>query len=295
MPGFYTETQERNFRKANERVRRGGSDAAVCGARTRTGGACLALPVKGSVRCIKHCGPKVARAHRERQKQMFLSGKLPAAEWQRAEAKRAANRLRETWKRNPWEPGSTIDLGEHEWTFGREAGLQGRPTMPPAVLDWLRWKYRRLQIDRKRDTDWMRVLREELPKRTNAAGPPPEAVIVEAEHERASVARLWHASDTAQFSKRTRPDRPAVRAPETRPSLRRRGPPALQAVTTEEERADLSMFIYQHIDVLGPMFEQCREHERMEIVTALRAFLCDPSDRGARDRWMRIFLIIHSH
>lgn len=290
MPGFYTETQERNFRKANERVRRGGSDAAVCGARTRTGGACQALPVKGSARCIKHCGPKLARAHRERQRQMFLSGKLSAADWQRAEAKRAANRLRETWKRNPWEPGSTIDLGEHEWAFRQDAGLPSWPTMPPAVLDWLRWKYRRLQIDRKRDTDWMRVLRQELPRRTNAVGPPPEAVIVEAEHEHSSLARSWQASDTAQFSKRTRPDHPAVRAPETRPSLRRRGRPASHVVLTEEERADLSLFIYQHIDVLGPMFERCREEERAEIVSALRAYLADPNERGPRERWLRIVL-----
>ena len=64
---------------------------------------------------------------------------------------------------------------------------------------------------------------------------------------------------------------------------------------TEEESADLGMFIYEHSDVLGPMFKQCREHERMEIVRALRAFLLDPSDCGARDRWMRIFLTFRSH
>ncbi len=98
--GFYTEEHEQNFRVANQRVRRGGANAEICGARTRTGSVCQMAPLKGSRRCLRHAGPKAANEYRERQKEQFLSGRLSWTDWTRAEAKRAANRLREKWKRD---------------------------------------------------------------------------------------------------------------------------------------------------------------------------------------------------
>ena len=69
----------------------------------------------------------------------------------------------------PWRPGQTIDLGAFEERFLIESGsarLGAAVRVPPAVLDWLRWRYRRLKIDRKRDEEWLRVLREDYPRVT---------------------------------------------------------------------------------------------------------------------------------
>ena len=77
----------------------------------------------------------------------FQSGKLSPANWHRHEAKRAANRLHDKWKKDPWLPGWTIDLGQAEGEMTdslRDFGVDG-DRLAPAVVDWLRWRYRRTQ------------------------------------------------------------------------------------------------------------------------------------------------------
>jgi hypothetical protein len=295
VPGFYSESQKLNFRTANERVRRGGPEAKACGARTRTGNACRQVPVKGSSRCLRHCGPKAAREYRERQRQEFLSGKLSHEDWTRAEARREANRLRERWKKDPWVPGSTIDLGEHERTFQQESGLvaPGRANpVPPAVLDWLRWRFRRLRIDRQRDREWLRVLHEELPQRLLAARPAPVDATVRQGQERAAAAMKWRAAPPEQSSKRFGLDRPSAPASVKPRSLRGPGRPRKNPLpdAAADEQQELALFVHQYRDVLAPMFERCRTDEQAAIIEALRAFVADPNDRAARDRWMRVVM-----
>lgn len=286
--GFYSEDQEANFRAANVLYRRGGQLEQVCGARTRTGGACLGKPISGSTRCAKHAGPKAAREFRERQRQAYFAGRLSHEQWTRAEAKRAANRLRDRWKKDPWMPGCTIELGEREWTFRQESGLAHCPDpMPPAVLDWLRWKYRRLQIDRKCDQEWLRVLREELPKRLSKVGPANMEAMKLQEQERAAAVMKWHVVPPEQFSKRSALDRPSTPAPPKPRSLRGPGRPKRQAEPHPDQRQEIALFVHRHREVLGPMFERCREDEQTTIIEALRAFVADPNNRGVRDRWMR--------
>lgn len=290
---FYSAEHEANFHQAGVRTRAGGPDAATCGARTRTGGSCGALPIAGSNRCVRYCGPHAAKAYRERQRQAFRAGKLSVEDWNRAEGKRALNRLRERWKKDPWAAGSTIDLGEHEVAFLDESGLAVRlkvEPMPPAVLDWLRWRYRRLKVDRKRDQEWTRVLREQLPARLSVAGPAPEF----ARSVAVGPVPLWTVEDACAMPKRSLPDVnrvPAVRALSFRGRGRPRKPPADM---TEEEETALALFVSQHRDTLRPMFERSPSAQHRHIVETLRAFIADPNDLGACNAWTRLVMALRA-
>lgn len=169
-----TPTHSENFQSAAKLYRRGGPQAACCGARLRNGASCPNPPIpEGKGRCLSHTGPHAARAFRERQKRRFESGGISAEEWNRAEARRAANRLGDKWKNNPWVLGSTIDLAEHELAFRNALGGIEVQNLAPAVADWLRWRFRRTQIDSCNETAWVKALTIDLPVRNAKAGEPP--------------------------------------------------------------------------------------------------------------------------
>ena len=116
--GYITQQHRAAFEAEREKHRPGGELAATCGARTNSGKACARLPVaNGNGRCIQHCGRVVAAQFREQQRKRFVKGQISPEVWFKAEAKRATNRLRERWKKDPWYPGSTIDLGDEEDKF----------------------------------------------------------------------------------------------------------------------------------------------------------------------------------
>lgn len=145
-----------------------------CGARTKSGRACTQIPITDSRtgRCLRHAGPKAAAAHRERQLAGLRSGRVTPEVFARAEARRARNRLLDAWKRNPSVPGATIDLGADEGGFQDSlAALGVQPcTDLPAVMDWLRWRYRRCMIDRADAGAWAGAVQDGLRKRVAAAG-----------------------------------------------------------------------------------------------------------------------------
>jgi hypothetical protein len=93
------------------------------------------------------------------------TGSVSPDEWARAEAKRARNALQWAWRKDPRLPGRTIDLGLDESSFAASAAALGVDvdTLYPALLDWLRWRWRRHQKDRPDDGRWLRAVREELP------------------------------------------------------------------------------------------------------------------------------------
>lgn len=133
---FNDETHQTSFEEGRALARRGGPLAPVCGAKTRDGGHCRHAPLVGGARCLRHAGPKAARQYRERQHEAMRAGKISYAEFARSEAKRGANRLRDQWKKDPWVPGSTIDLGEHEMAFqGELQHWNGSCLLAPAILD----------------------------------------------------------------------------------------------------------------------------------------------------------------
>jgi hypothetical protein len=165
---FQDKAHEALFCERARLTARGGAFAPTCGARTRSGGTCQNPPIReGKGRCLNHAGPKAANEHHERLWREFQSGKLSPAEWHRREAKRAANRLHDKWKKDPWVPGRTIDLGPAEGDMTdalRDFGVD-MVGLAPAVADWLRWRYRRTQIDRTDAGALERAVRSELPKR----------------------------------------------------------------------------------------------------------------------------------
>lgn len=174
--GFIDESHRAAFESARAAHRRGGPLAKCCGARTRSGSACRKPPLKGHKRCLNHAGPHAARAYRDAQLRDVAAGRLNPAAFEAAEQRRAMNRLRWLWKKHGlWVPGSTIDLGNHEPAFAGQLRQSGwrLETIPPGIVDWLRWKFRRLTIDRVRPEQWAEVL-SGLAIRIAAAGPPPD-------------------------------------------------------------------------------------------------------------------------
>jgi len=174
--GFQSDRLVSRFRERARITARGQAFAPICGARTRQGAACQNAPIReGKDRCLRHAGPKAANAHHERLWREFQSGKLSPTEWHRREAKRAANRLHDRWKKDPWVPGQTIDFGQAEGDMTdalRDLGVDVA-SLAPAVADWLRWRYRRTQIDRTDAGAWERAVRHDLPQRVTKAGPRP--------------------------------------------------------------------------------------------------------------------------
>ena len=126
---------------------------------------------EGKGRCLRHCGPDAARAHRETQLRQMKTGKTSPEAFARAEARRARNKLINAWKKNPSLPGTTIDLGPHEGTFRDAVAALGMDVdaLYPAQADWLRWRFQRTQVDRKADAAWLRAFRVDLPKQIRGA------------------------------------------------------------------------------------------------------------------------------
>lgn len=272
---FFSEEHERKFAVGRTLHRRGGPAERLCGARTRFGGTCRQRCLSGHNRCLRHAGPHAARQLRERQLRDLATGRISVAEFKRQERRREVNRLHDAWKRDPWLPGSTIDLGEHETRFQIESGLArlGLP-VAPAVLDWLRWKYRRLQIDARRDSEWARVRLEEYPRRKEAAGSPPYDAALNSTH--ASEAP-WAANTPLPGSKRLRPDSILGR----KARLKERELPAVGILQQDDER--LAHFHFQNREVLGPLLARCRSaKERDAVIAALWRYLEAPERDGGR-------------
>ncbi|TPK97346.1 hypothetical protein FJ938_26525 [Mesorhizobium sp. B2-4-14] len=292
--GFYSDEQECKFRAASIAHRRGGIAEIGCGARTRTGGTCRQKPLVGSKRCLRHAGPHAARAFRERQIRELSKGRITPAEFQAYEARRAANRLRDNWKKNPWLFGSTIDLGPHEHLFQAESGLAHRevPTAP-AIVDWLRWKYRRLQIDRKRDAEWLRVLWEDLPRRIEAAGVPALDDLASVNEQTASPLPGWTADHkNSVFSKRRNQDRPKVKAPPNRDQLARLPKGKFRVEASGEEIAALW---FRHGSLLRRLFEKCRDDkEKSAVVAALYSYDRYPNESQAAEHWADVVRVLNT-
>lgn len=224
-PGLHSEQQRRNFADAARRFWFGtGADARRCGAPTRAGTPCRCVTLRVRDRCALHLGGPQASARRVRLLEQVARGEATPVQAERAGVRAAVNRQRVLWRRDPWAPGITLDLGAAQGVMEgalRTAGHDPR-RLPPAVLDGLRWRWRRAFLDgRCRPEVWAAALAE-VPGRLRAAGvPPPSWRPVET----LPVPGLVYAvSAPAAASKRRRPDRP--RAPEK--------PAALGAMSAED-------------------------------------------------------------
>lgn len=292
---FFDDEHERAFEIGRARVKRGAPAAPICGARTRQGGLCKNIPIReGKGRCLRHAGPHAARAHRERQLKGLETGRVSPEEWCRSEARRAANRLSRAWRKNPWLPGTTIDLQEHEDRLQADLIARGVPydlrSLAPAVADWLRWRFRRFQIDRTDVARWERVLSHDLPLRVRSAGAPPDSHQVETQDPVVAPAKgyLWTPGDNAATasSKRQQPDRAKAPLKTRGKGYRRPGRPRTQTADVDE-MADL-MAVYRDCrETVAPMLERCRTSgDQVALLRALRDVVRHPADCAAQNRWV---------
>ncbi len=269
----------------------GSPGARTCGARLKTGAACPNPAIKESKqgRCLSHCGPHAARAYRERQKRRFETGRVSSAEWNRAEARRAANRLGGQWKKNPWLPGSTIDLGEHECAFRDVLGDLIVEALPPAVTDWLRWRYRRTQIDRQNDAAWQKALLEDLPRRVAKAGPRP-ADGCGRDSKPSATPRTWKVNygQDNPYSKRAMPDKPKAPKAQRGKGNGRRGRPRTQPAG-EDELSVLAQVYRENAVLLEPVMAGVTdEAKQLAVLRTLRDYLARPTDAEACKRWLAV-------
>jgi hypothetical protein len=175
-PGLNSETQRAKFLAAARRHYFGyGSALRTCGATTRAGSPCRRVALRGEDRCPVHTGREHASERRVRLLERQARRDATPEQAARAARRFAANRMRRLWRRDPWVPGSTIDLGEAEDAMRSALRAAGQPLrlIPPMVLDWLRWRWRRAFLDgRQEPRIWGAALRR-TPERMSAAGPPP--------------------------------------------------------------------------------------------------------------------------
>jgi len=282
-------------------VQRGGPAAAVCDARTRTGAACQQPPVReGKGRCLGHAGPHAARLYRERQRKAFMSGRISAEVWNRAEARRQVNRQGWAWKKNPWLPGRTIGLGAAEVDLRDDLAGHGLDVdaLAPAVADWLRWRYRRTQIDRRDDGAWLRAIMDTLPERIAKAGACPARTAAEEAGRRPKrgvdtthwrplpwAADMDGAKPSAA-SKRALPDMPRAPCVLRGKGYLRPGRPRTQAAGRDELAALMEVY-RANVGLAAPMLVQCAtDGDRLAVLRALREFIGKPDDRRAREAWL---------
>jgi len=232
------------------------------------------------MRCLRHAGPKAARAYRQRQFDDMQAGKISYAEFARSEGKRAANRLRDQWKKDPWVHGRTIDLLEHEMAFqGELLHWNGSRRLAPAVLDWLRWKFRRLQIDRAQNEAWALLLRDELPRRVRDAGDPPPGWVEEAP----TAPATWHAAAAPGAGKRRRGDQPKARRDAAVARTL-----TFAAPDDAVDPLEVARIVNDCRDVLLPLLDLCEtEEERSSLTATLIQYRRAPQqDRKAHERWL---------
>ena len=282
LRGFLNSDHQIAFEIARSEHWRGGAKAKCCGARTRAGGICKQPPISGSLRCLRHAGPKAARAYRETQLRELSAGQLLPAEFAKAERKRAANRLRWLWKKyGPWLAGSTIDLGPYETAFAKtlhDAGFS-ITRVPPGIADWLRWKFRRFMLDCKNPERWAEVLAK-LAEKVKAAGDPPDGVLTMT----SLPPSTFSVPEVLPYYSRRRQYDPN---PVTRSSARLIAPRQLRERSISA--SELSNLLVRHRAEIGPILARCKSDEDRITVAAGYKRLCAAQDnpKAYRD-WMTI-------
>ncbi len=172
----------------------------------------------------------------------------------------------------------TLDLGDAE--FAMEAALRAAGhdprRLPPAVLDGLRWRWRRAFLDgRRRPEAWGAALAA-IPGRLRDAGPPPPGW---RPTEAPPVPGLVYGAGTpAAVSKRRAPDRTCVPDGSHVPD---RPSPPLGAMSAEDaHRAARALAL--HADAVAPALATVRTNEaRQRLALAFVRLAAGETDHWA--------------
>jgi len=238
------------------------------------------MPIEGHKRCLKHAGPHAARRFRETQIEALGRGELSWDAFQAHEWRRAANKLQRLWKTSPWIPGETIDLGGHEDRFVADLRLGGFGVdmLAPAVVDKVRWRWRRFRLDRDDLGGWRAFLTTELPDRIRKAGPRPVDVPGDAE---TAVAALFRVEEKLPpGSKRRRPSTP--RAPKKAPTRPKRS----SAPDIDDEA--LARVLVEHGGMIRRLVgDDADARTTRRLAALLHQLLTLPDDPGAGEQWRR--------
>lgn len=214
--GFIDEAHRARFRAGAQNMAFGtGLCRDRCGAKTATNKTCERVPLRGERRCLRHAGPAAAKRFRLRQLDELSAGTLDPAVWHNYERKRAVNRIRSAWRRDPWTPGQTLDLGSEEDGIRAALSVFGIDwaSISPAALDAARWRYRRTHIDRRKPDDWQGFILGNLRDRIDAEGPPPLWHVPGAATP-AATASTFKCEPLPPTSKRRKLDFPKPRLPD---------------------------------------------------------------------------------
>ncbi len=279
LNGFIDSQHQAKFEAARVEHQRGGALAKCCGARTRSGAACRMVPLSGQNRCLRHAGPAGARRYREQQIRDLALGRLDPEAFAEAERRRAVNRLRWTWKKDPWFPGITLDLGLHETAFrGALAAFGWRAEhLPPAVADWARWRFRRLMVDRQHPGKWA-DLAGELRERIRAAGAPPDEP-----QDVAGMGAIFSTPDRLGPYSRRRAVDPKRQA---QTGTKAQNDKALLKIPTNDAEV-LGAFLNKHRADLAPVLARYPgEAERLTVAAAFKQLLESPGSSAAQRAWI---------
>lgn len=277
-PGFHDEAHRVAFLEAAAKTRFGAAGAPVCGAKTRDGGTCKKRPLSGERRCLRLSGPAAAKRYHAQLREALGRGEIDHATWAAREQRRLLNQLRERWRRDPWVPGATVDLGGVEEQFRADLALGGisAAALSPASLDRARWRWHRLCFDRKRPVEWAAFLRDDLPQRIRRDGSRPPSTDVGA-----AVEALFRVDAAPPpVSKRRRLDRP--RLPAAKPASYRAK--RTQSPPIDDER--LAALWLQHGEILMRLVGDDSDERTLRWLAALLARVLDaPEDSGAAEAW----------
>ena len=198
------------------------------------------------------------------------------------ERRRAANRLRDAWKKDPWLHGATLDLGEHEPLFRDEVAVLGHDVdrMPPGVVDTARWRFRRAMVDRSRGADWRTFVHEVLPVLLRKAGAPSDGWEPVAEGDVGAPPAFVVPALKIQGTKRQIPDAPRAAPAPRETKIQIVKPPS------DTEAVALSALVLEHREWLVPLLARLEnDSQRTRLLRAFRDRLANGNDGRAVLAW----------
>jgi hypothetical protein len=248
--------------------------------------------VKGFDRCRHHIGGADAKRFRQLKQKRFEQGKLTPQQMRNYAARRARNRLNAIWRRDPWVPGQTIDLGEHEADFRLELAYSGCDIseLAPALADKARWKWRRFRLDGQSADKWHEFVSRDLPQQITKAGPRPADY--DARLPAVNIEPV-KAAPAGPSSRRRNSDRPRRQKPAGISAKRQRGRPR-KALSLQLDEQTTAQLIAQNAELRTALAMSKSDDEARKTIAAFHGLLLAPGDAVAAIEWQRRLIALRA-